>query len=266
MTKFTVDHFASNGIAFPVKALPPSRADDLLDHYREVQTHFGGRIPAKRNHKIHLLSPLFFDLVSCPEITAPVQSILGPDILCWGSSFFAKEGGDPGFVSWHQDATYWGLSSNDIVTAWIALTPSMTTNGCLRVVAGSHRLPIQSHIETDAPENLLSRGQEIAVEVNEQDAVEVELQPGEMSLHHALIIHGSKPNTSTVPRIGLALRYIATSVSQTGFKAGATPAAGSDEYEHFHVETRPRLALSEGAFEEHDKALAAQQQRFFKDR
>jgi ectoine hydroxylase-related dioxygenase (phytanoyl-CoA dioxygenase family) len=133
------------------------------------------------------------DIIRDPRVLDPVESLLGPDILCWASGFFAKQPGDGTFISWHQDATYWGLSSPDVVTAWIALTPSTPESGCMRVVPGTHRAQI-AHRDTFAKKNLLSRGQEIAAAVDEREAVDVVLAPGQMSLHHVLIVHGSNPS------------------------------------------------------------------------
>ena len=80
--------------------------------------------------------------------------------------------------------------------------------------AGLHRLDIVEHRDTFAEQNLLSRGQEIAVEIDESAAVDVVLDPGEFSLHHGRMFHASNPNKSSQRRIGLAIRYIATSMSQ----------------------------------------------------
>ena len=85
-----------------------------------------------------------------------------------------------------------------------ALTDSVVGNGCMRVVPGSHQRPILPHRDTYAPDNRLSRGQEIEVDVDERDAVDVVLRAGEMSLHHVNIIHGSNPNPSDGSRIGFA--------------------------------------------------------------
>ena len=79
-------------------------------------------------------------------------------------------------MSWHQDATYWGLSAPDVVTAWVAFTPSTVESGCMRVVPGTHTRQVP-HKDTFAENNLLSRGQEIAVDVDEDDAVDVVLRP-----------------------------------------------------------------------------------------
>ena len=126
--------------------------------------------------------------------------LIGPNILVWGANFFLKEPRSDAYVSWHQDATYWGLEPADIVTAWVAFTPSTVESGCMRVVPGTHQGGIVEHRETWDADNLLSRGQEIAVEVDVEKVVDVVLKPGEMSLHHVKIAHNSEPNRSAQRR------------------------------------------------------------------
>ena len=75
----------------------------------------------------------------------------------------------------------------------------------MRVIPGSHDQGGLTHRDTFAADNLLTRGQEIAVSVDAARAVDLVLQPGEMSLHHVGIVHGSDPNTSAIPRIGFAI-------------------------------------------------------------
>ena len=77
----------------------------------------------------------------------------------------------------------------------------------MRVVPGSHKAQV-AHRDTFAAGNLLSRGQEIAVDVEEANAVDIVLRPGEMSLHHVLIFHGSNQNEGDDWRIGFTIRYI----------------------------------------------------------
>ena len=84
-------------------------------------------------HKAHLLFPFLADLVRHPRILDAIEDVLGPDILCWNTNFFIKEAETPSFVSWHQDSTYWGLSTPDVATAWVALTPSTGENGAMAV-------------------------------------------------------------------------------------------------------------------------------------
>src|SRR5262249_22869939 len=112
-----------------------------------------------------------------------VEDVLGPKLLVWSTSFFIKEARDPAYVSWHQDATYWGLSEPDVLTAWVAFTEATVENGAMRMVPGSHAEQL-AHRDTFAPHNLLSRGQEIAVEVDDARGGDVLLRPGEMALRH----------------------------------------------------------------------------------
>ncbi len=146
-----------------------------------------------------------------------VESILGPDIMLWSCEYFVKEPSSPSIVSWHQDLTYWAMDGTDHeVTAWIALSPATAASGAMKFVPGSHRQRLVPHEDTFAENNLLSRGQEIAVEVDEKYAVVAALAPGQMSLHHGRLFHASGPNETDDRRIGLALRYIRPDTPSTG--------------------------------------------------
>ena len=115
------------------------------------------------------------------EFVDAIEDLYGPNLLCWTTNFFIKEARNPAFVSWHQDSTYWGLDRPDVVTAWIALTPSNKSNGAMGFIAGTHTAEQIPHRDTFAKNNLLTRGQEVAVAVDEKQAVTIELAPGEMS-------------------------------------------------------------------------------------
>jgi ectoine hydroxylase-related dioxygenase (phytanoyl-CoA dioxygenase family) len=205
----------------------------------------GGPLRGDLRHKTHLLFPFLAELVRRPRILDAIEDVLGPDILCWSSNFFIKEAADPAFVSWHQDSTYWGLSSPDVATAWVALTPSNDANGAMAVVPGSHKLDQMPHRDTFHRHNLLTRGQEIAVAVDEAKAVPLNLRPGEMSLHHVRLVHGSPPNPSPDRRIGFAIRYIPTSLYQLEGTDSATLVRGEDRFGHFELEPRPERDMQE---------------------
>ena len=155
--------YRRDGIVFPIRVVDEAEAARLLGRLEDIEAAHGGKLPARINQKPHLLFPWLNELIRHPRIVDAVEDVLGPDLLCWGSQFFAKNGGDPSYVSWHQDATYWGLSSPDVVTAWVAFTPSTVESGCMRVVPGTQHAQVP-HKDTFAETNLLSRGQEIAVD------------------------------------------------------------------------------------------------------
>ena len=145
--------YRRDGIVFPIRVVDEAEAARMLGRLEAIEAAHGGKLPARINQKPHLLFPWLNELVRHPRIVDAVEDVLGPDLLCWGSQFFAKNGGDPSYVSWHQDATYWGLSSPDVVTAWVAFTPSTVESGCMRVVPGTQHAPgaAQGHLRRDQP-------------------------------------------------------------------------------------------------------------------
>ena len=242
-----VRQFQQQGYLAPLPACSASEAAAVRRRLEEYEAGAGG-LKGPLRHKSHLLFTWLDDLIRTPRILDAVEDIIGPNILCWGTSFFIKDAHDPSYVSWHQDSTYWGLEPPDIVTAWVAISESTAENGAMRVIPASHQRDQLPHKDTFAANNLLSRGQEIEVEVDEREAVMLELQPGEMSLHHVRLIHGSDPNPSGKRRIGFAIRYLPTYVRQVvGNHDSATLVRGVDSYHNFEPERRPDADMSEAA-------------------
>ncbi|MBN9538477.1 MAG: phytanoyl-CoA dioxygenase family protein [Reyranella sp.] len=234
-----VAKYQRDGYYFPLDILSDAETRELRRKLEEYETTTGGPIQGDLRHKAHLYLTWLNDLIRHPRILDAVEDVLGPNILCWSTSFFIKEASDPSFVSWHQDATYWGLSSPDVMTVWVAFTPANLLNGCMKFMPGSHRQQLE-HKDTFDKNNLLSRGQEIAVKVDESKGVDAILKPGQASLHHVLLAHGSEPNKSSDRRIGFAIRYIPTYVKQAvGEKDSATLVRGTDTYNSFEHEPRP---------------------------
>jgi len=240
--------YDANGYHFPVRAISTEQALDYRKQL-ELAEKMVADDPAKR--KLMQLQPAavlnFADEIArLPSIVNPVTDILGDDVLLWNATFFIKEAQSPSYISWHQDLKYWGMEQSHEVTAWLALTDVTTATGCMKFVAGSHKLDMVEHTDTYHENNLLSRGQEIAVDVNEDEAVHVELKPGEMSLHHGKLFHGSSPNSTNDRRIGLALRYISTKMRQSAdLKPYAKLVAGKDNFGHFKLLDKPSGVLSE---------------------
>ena len=191
-----VETYLKEGYLAPVRVMGEGEARDVRAALETMEAGMGGPLKGDVRHKPHLLFPFLADLVRHPVILDAIEDVLGPDILCWSSNFFIKEAETASFVSWHQDSTYWGLSTPDVATAWVALTPSNLENGAMAVIPGSHTMDQIPHHDTFAQDNLLTRGQEIMVEVDESEAVPLVLRPGEMSLHHVRLVHGSPPNPS----------------------------------------------------------------------
>ncbi len=246
-----VQQYREMGYYAPVPVLTRTEASELR---RKLETFeaTGGAMQGLIRHKPHLLFTWLNDLIRHPRILDAVEDIIGPDILCWGTSFFIKEARNPSYVSWHQDSTYWGLEPPDIITAWVAFTDSNAANGAMRVMPATHQLDQAPHRDTFASDNLLSRGQEIMVDVDESKAAMLQLAAGEMSLHHVRLIHGSDPNPSDDRRIGFAIRYVPTYVRQAAGSAdSASLVRGEDRFGNFELEPRPDADMSPEAIAYH---------------
>lgn len=239
LTDAQVERFREEGYVSPVRVMSAQAADAVREQLEAYERGSGGPLRGNLRHKAHLLFRFVSDLVHQERIVDAIEDLYGSDLLCWNTNFFIKEANNPAFVSWHQDSTYWGLSSPDVVTAWIALSRSDEESGAMSVVPGTHKLDQVPHRDTFDERNLLTRGQEVAVDVDTSRAVRLDLEPGEMSLHHVRIVHGSPPNRSSRRRIGLAIRYIPTSVRQLQGEDSATLVRGTDRVGSFEHEPVP---------------------------
>lgn len=232
--------FSKDGYVAPLRAIP---ADEAAELRAKLEGHEQTHGPLSKSHRNnpHLLFTWADELIRSPGIISAVEKIYRGNLLVWGSTLFIKEPHDPAFVSWHQDSAYWGLDPAEVLTAWVAISDSKADNGALQVMPGSHGWDPMEHRDTFDGSNMLSRGQEIAVKVDASQAATLELEPGEMSLHHVRTAHGSQANRSNRRRIGLAIRYLPTHVRQTGtIRDSATMVSGVDRFENFLPERRPR--------------------------
>jgi non-haem Fe2+, alpha-ketoglutarate-dependent halogenase len=240
LTPAQIEQYRRDGFLSPLHVMPEHEAARLLAKLEDVERQEGGKLSNASNQKPYLLFPFLADVIRDARILDAVESLLGPNILCWAGGFFAKNPGDGKIISWHQDSTYWGLSEPEVGSVWLALTPSTVESGCMRVIPGTHTKDQLPHRDTFATNNLLSRGQEVAVEVNEAEAHDIVLRPGEMSLHHVRLVHGSAPNRSNHRRVGFVIRYIPTHIRQVaGSEDSATLVRGEDLFGNFAPEPRP---------------------------
>lgn len=253
-----VDAYRRDGYYFPVPVLTAAEVAHYRGCLEKHEAKTGAPLQGNWRHKAHLLFTWVDELVHHPKIVDAAEDVLGPDLLCWTTNFFIKEANSPGFVSWHQDAFYWGLSKDDVMTAWVALSPANLESGCMKFVPGSQTQDHIEHVDTFHKDNLLSRGQEIAVKVDGEKTVNCILNPGEMSLHHVKTVHGSEPNRSNDRRIGLAIRYIPTDLKQLKVRDSATLVRGVDRFGNFDLEPRPKRDLDEAAMAAHANAVERQ--------
>jgi non-haem Fe2+, alpha-ketoglutarate-dependent halogenase len=258
LSSAAVEAYKRDGYYFPVPVLTSAEVARYRGALEEHEAKTGAPLQGNWRHKAHLLFTWVDELVHHPKILDAAEDVLGPDLLCWTTNFFIKEANSPGFVSWHQDAFYWGLSKDSVMTAWVALSPANLESGCMKFLPGSQTQDHLQHVDTFHKDNLLSRGQEIAVKVENENTVDCILNPGEMSLHHVKLVHGSEPNRSNDRRIGLAIRYIPTDVKQLKVRDSATLVRGVDRHNNFDHEPRPKHDLDEAALAAHTDSVGRQ--------
>ncbi len=221
LTRQQVKEFFEQGFLSPIDVLSEDEAAGYLDRLEQAERDYPEQLNAQNRNNPHLAFKFIDELVHHPIILDAVEDLIGADIALWGSLFFIKEPSSSHFVSWHQDATYMGITPHNYVTPWLALSPSNLESGCMSMIPGSHRASIQNHRDTFNENNILTRGQVIE-NVDENSAVQLILKPGQMSLHHATIIHGSQPNRSDRRRVGFAM--------QAFMPAGARQTVGENHW------------------------------------
>lgn len=149
----------------------------------------------------------FFEFFSDPQLLDVVEQIIGPDIILWASALFCKPAATGLEVPWHQDGQYWPIRPRATVTVWIALDDVRVDNGCMRVIPGSHRMGEFSH-DTSPREDLVLNQVLNDPRIDLARVRNIELEPGQLSLHDVELVHGSQANTSGRRRAGLAVRYM----------------------------------------------------------
>ncbi|GAA5314883.1 MAG: phytanoyl-CoA dioxygenase family protein [Candidatus Pelagadaptatus aseana] len=257
-----IQHYREQGYLCPIDVLDQTDAIRLraaLEGAEDLQGHPLDRLQC---NKSYLLFDWADELVHHPAILDAVESLIGPDILCYMTNLFTKEAGSQSYVSMHQDAAYWGVDADDVVTAWVALSPATKNSGVMKIEPGSHK-KILPQVNTYAKDNLLTRGQEIASEHLDSDRqIYMDLQPGQMSLHHYLLVHGSDANTTSDRRIGFAIRYVAASANKIGQPESALLVRGKNSG-NFIMEKRTRHLSHKARIREHTRALRRQMQNIF---
>jgi ectoine hydroxylase-related dioxygenase (phytanoyl-CoA dioxygenase family) len=246
LTRQQLDRYERDGVVFPVRVFSEEEASAFRGALEAVAADCGGG-PRKRFDSLHLFFNWAYRLVTHGPLLDAVEDILGGDLLVDGSLVFYKPPRDPSYVSWHQDSVYSGWHLTPSTSAWVALTPSHRRNGCMRVVPGSHKLGLVEHDNVrDDPDLLTRRGERVSMDVDESRALDVELRPGEMSLHQSTIIHGSNPNASGEPRVGFIVRFVTDRT--TNRERPMLRVRGSADCSHLRLASPPRAADRQSAF------------------
>ncbi len=240
LSQAQLDQYENDGYISPIDVLSAKEVAACRASLEAAEAQNGGKLLPSQRPKSHLLFKWLDDLIRDPRVLDPIEQLIGPNILCWNTIFWIKDAGSGSFVSWHQDNTYWGLSSDKVITAWLALSPARVENGCMRVMPGTHRGSTLHHEERYHDDNMLTRGQEITEGVDDAKAVHMPLEPGQMSLHNYRAAHASGPNRGADRRIGVSMHFMPVETQQmVGQWDSAALVRGHDPYRTF--EHTPRI-------------------------
>jgi non-haem Fe2+, alpha-ketoglutarate-dependent halogenase len=240
LTSEQITGYERDGYVCPVDGFSTERARAWRERMEAFERAQGQKMTRGHNFKPHLLFPWVDEIVHAPEVLDAVEDLIGPDIRLFHLTVWPKDAGSGAYVSWHQDATYFALEPACHVTAWVALTDAPVEAGCMEVVPGSHKLGQLPHAELQDTENLLSRGQQLAVDVDRGRTAFMPVKAGQFSLHHTYLVHNSRPNHYHDRRIGLGISYVPTSARCTARnRVTAMLVRGKDVYGNFDDERRP---------------------------
>lgn len=204
--------YDERGYAIVRKAIDADLAAETAEHVHWLSRRNPGVRPEAFFHNFLINDPFMHRLVSDERIVDILEPFLGPNIALYAPHYIAKPPGDGKPVLWHQDGYYWPLEPMEVMTVWLAATPSTRENGCMRILPGTQNMRLLSRREmVDVDEEKYVLNSQIHPSlIDDSDVVDLELEAGDVSIHNPRIIHGSEANTSDSWRIGLTLRYIPT--------------------------------------------------------
>jgi phytanoyl-CoA hydroxylase len=203
-----LDRYDTDGYVIFRDVIDPELINEVNAHVEWLQARHPDLRPEQLGHVLMRNDPFWVRLISDDRLLDIAELFVGPDIALFASHYICKPPYSGQAVLWHQDGAFWPLEPMEVVTLWLAVDASTPENGCVRLVPGTHKHDVAGMRDNTEVENVL--GKEIAVDVDEDQAVDVVLAPGDVEVHHPHIVHGSNANTSPHRRCGLTIRYIPT--------------------------------------------------------
>ena len=207
-----IDEYNKNGYTIFRNVIDKNLIQEANDHMQWLRNKFPEFRPEHLHHPLMRDDAFWVRFALDQRLLNIAELFIGPNIACFTSHYICKPPYDGQAVLWHQDGAYWKLQPMNAVTLWVAVDESTPQNGCLRIIPGTHTLPLQKIVLRNEIPNMLSS----AVDYNqfdESEAVDIILEPGDVSVHHPHVIHGSEANTSSKRRCGLDIGFMSTSTS-----------------------------------------------------
>ena len=251
--------YNQHGYCIIREVIDPKLAMEIIKHVKWLEKRNPNTRPEAFHHNLLIKDPFIHHILENNKILDIVETIIGPNIALFGAHYIAKKPIDGMPVGWHQDGSYWPLEPMNVLSVWLAGTLSTKNNGCMRLIPGTHNkrlLKPSEMLKMDLSKFVL----DLAIDpkdIDDSNAVDIELNPGDISIHNPFIIHGSNSNTSEEWRIGLTLRYIPTStfVNRENWECAFLRGEKRAEIKNNYVQ-RPKFNIDKHMpFEGHHKFL-----------
>jgi ectoine hydroxylase-related dioxygenase (phytanoyl-CoA dioxygenase family) len=217
LTEAEAGFYKERGYVIPKYRLPDALLADLRSALDQLLASYSDVAPEDLANP-HMLPPVegsdanpFMRAARQPEILDMVERVLGPDLVLWITRVLCKPAAKGREVPWHQDGEYWPMRPLATCSVWIALDPVSTVNGCMRFIPGSHATQENYRHHVSQRKDIVLNLELDQDQFDESKAVNVELEPGQMSLHDVRLIHGSLANNSGQRRAAFIMRYMPAS-------------------------------------------------------
>ncbi|MEM7130957.1 MAG: phytanoyl-CoA dioxygenase family protein [Chloroflexota bacterium] len=132
-----------------------------------------------------------------------VEDLIGPNIQLFHDQALFKPAHHGGPVHWHQDNAYWQCSPPNLVSCWMTLDDVDIHNGAMQFLPGTH-FRAESHGQASETNALLDMGEQI----DDSQAVAIELPAGGVTLHHCQTLHYTAPNSTERQRRAFAIHFM----------------------------------------------------------
>jgi ectoine hydroxylase-related dioxygenase (phytanoyl-CoA dioxygenase family) len=205
-TEEILEQYSEKGYYVFRNVLDTEYLSEIKNHIDWLQEKYDVESPEHLHHPLMRDDAFWVRLISDARVLDIAKVILGNHIVCFTSHYICKPPRVGVPVYWHQDAAYWNITPMNAVSLWLAIDQSSIENGCLRFIPGSHKNKVHPLIADQSNKNMLSST--LSGELfNKEEAVAIQLNPGDISIHHPNIIHGSQENKSDNWRRGLDIGY-----------------------------------------------------------
>ena len=245
--------------------------DEMLKHAELIKNsneqfdlgvnHTPSNISVRRIKQPQKYNEVFKKLLFYPSVIQKVTSLLGDNFRLHNGKMNLKSPSAGDLVDWHQDWAFYPHSNDDVLAVGIMLDDMTLDNGTVLFVPESHKGEVYDHhhngyfagaIDTEKSNIDLSNVKEIIGKA------------GTITIHHARLLHASKPNISQTNRRFLLWEFAAND---------AWPLMGINNYEEFNnkivsgsIVNTPRLtqvpvrmplpaAINQGSIFENQKAI-----------